>query len=125
MHKQINYAEHYALEVCLRDGLSYRQISEKLGRSPNSWNYEVIANGGSRETYSAHLAQLSASLRKWQANSRNPAKDRRVWVFVLAGLRNRYSPEQISKKSASEIGNPTSWKGNALPVTAFASYKRD
>lgn len=96
MHKQISYAERYALDVCLRDGLSYREIAEKLGRSPNSWNYEVTMNGGSREAYSPHLAQLSASLRKWEANSRNPAKDRRVWVFVLEKLRKRFSPEQIS-----------------------------
>ena len=96
MHKQISYAERYALEVCLRDGLSYRDISGKLGRSPNSWNYEVITNGGSREAYRPHLAQLSASLRKWEANSRNPAKDRRVWIFVLEKLKQRFSPEQIS-----------------------------
>jgi IS30 family transposase len=96
MHKQINYAERYALEVCLRDGLSYRKITKKLGRSPNSWNYEVINNGGSREAYSAHLAQLSASLRKWEANSRNPLKDKRIWVFVSESLRKRHSPEQIS-----------------------------
>lgn len=97
MHKQITYAERYALDVCLRDGLSYREISHKLGRSPNTWNYEVINNAGNRKDYSPHLAQLSASLRKWEANSRNPAKNRGVWDFVLEKLKRRFSPEQISK----------------------------
>lgn len=102
MHKQINYAERYALDVCLKDNLSYREIAKRLGRSPNSWNYEVVNNGGSREAYSPHLAQLSASLRRWEANSRNPAKGRRVWAFVLERLKLRHSPEQIAKTMAEE-----------------------
>lgn len=85
------------MHVCLRDGLSYRKIAGKLGRSPNTWNYEVIVNGKSREAYKPQLAQLSASLRKWEANSRNPAKDPRVWDFVMENLKKRFSPEQISK----------------------------
>lgn len=81
----------------LRDGLSYREITRRLGRSTNTWNLEVLENGGSRGAYSPQLAQLSASLRKWKANSRNPAKDPRVWTFVLEKLKKRFSPEQISK----------------------------
>lgn len=101
MHKQISYAERYALSVCLKDGLSYRDITDKLGRSPNTWNYEVIVNGGSRDKYSPQLAHLSASLRKWEVNSRNPAKDPRVWNFVMENLKKRHSPEQISKDIVS------------------------
>lgn len=97
MYKHVTYEERYALAHYLRDGLSYREITRRLGRSPNTWSREILENGSSRETYSPHLAQLSASLRKWEANSRNPAKDPRVWDFVLGKLRKRFSPEQISK----------------------------
>jgi len=119
MHKQINYAERYALEVCLRDNLSYRKIAKKLGRSPNSWSYEVINNGGNREIYSAHLAQLSASLRKWETNSRNPAKDRRVWDFVLASLKKRHSPEQISNDLIIQYPDDHSMRISYETIYAF------
>ena len=119
MHKQISYAERYALAVCLRDDLSYREISGKLGRSPNSWNYEVINNGGSRESYSPHLAQLSASLRKWEANSRNPAKDRKVWDFVLKKLRKRFSPEQISNDIITKHPNNKKMRISHETIYAF------
>jgi len=119
MHKQINYAERYALDVCLRDGLSYREISRKLGRSPNSWNYEVTTNGGSRDNYSPQLAQLSTSLRKWEANSRNPAKDRRVWDFVLEKLKKRFSPEQISKDIITRFPSDEKMRISHETVYAF------
>ena len=97
MHKQLTYAERYALSVLLKEGLSYRGIALRLGRSPNTWDNEVLVNGGIREAYRPQLAQISASLRKWEANSRNPAKDPGVWDFVLEKLKKRWSPEQISK----------------------------
>lgn len=138
MHKQINYAERYALSVCLKDGLSYREISGKLGRSPNSWNYEVIHNGGSRKAYSPHLAQLSSSLRKWEANSKNPAKDRRVWDFVMEKLKKRFSPEQISNDLITQFPNDktmrisyetiyaliNSEEGKEMKLVKFLRHKR-
>ena len=121
MHKQITYAERYALHVCLRDGLSYRDISGKLGRSPNSWNYEVATNGGSREAYSPHLAQLSASLRKWEANSRNPAKDPRVWDFVLERLGRRFSPEQVSADIVTQYPHDGAMRVSHETIYAFVN----
>jgi IS30 family transposase len=97
MYKHITYEERYALASYLKDGLSCRDIAGKLGRSPNTWSHEIIINGGSRDAYRPQLAQLSASLRKWEANSRNPAKDPKVWDFVMKNLKKRFSPEQISK----------------------------
>ena len=96
MHKQISYAERYALYICLKDNLSYREITKKLGRSPNSWNYEVINNGEDRESYNPDVAHFNAQLRKWNANSRNPMKNKRVWDYVLQKLNKGYSPEQIA-----------------------------
>jgi len=121
MHKQITYAERYALHVCLRDGLSYRDISGKLGRSPNSWNYEVAVNGGSREAYRPELAQLSASLRKWEANSRNPAKDPRVWDFVLERLRRRFSPEQVSGDIVTQFPHDGAMRISHETIYAFVN----
>lgn len=119
MHKQITYAERYALSICLKDKLSYRKISEKLGRSPNTWNYEVINNGGRRETYKPQLAQLSASLRKWETNSRNPAKDPKVWDFVLEKLKKRFSPEQISKDIITQFPRDRKMRISHEAIYAF------
>jgi transposase, IS30 family len=96
MYKHITYAERYTLAAYLRDGLSLREISRRLGRSPNTWSYEVVLGGG-RNSYDPKRAQLGASIRKWEANSTNPAKDPRVWSYVLEKLNIRWSPEQISK----------------------------
>jgi len=119
MHKQISYAERYALSVCLKDGLSYRGITDKLGRSPNTWNYEVTVNGGIRDKYSPKLAQLSASLRKWEANSRNPAKDPRVWDFVMENLKKRHSPEQISKNIVNRYPSDPDMRISYETIYAF------
>lgn len=121
MHKQISYAERYALHICLQDGISYRKISEKLGRSPNTWNYEVTANGGSREAYKPQLAQLSASLRKWEINSRNPAKGPRVWDFVLEKLKKRFSPEQISKDIITQFPDDGRMRISYETIYAFVN----
>lgn len=119
MHKQISYAERYALSVCLKDGLSYRDITVKLGRSPNTWNYEVTVNGGSRDKYSPRLAQLSSSLRKWEANSRNPAKGPSVWDFVMKKLDKRWSPEQISKTMKEKYPSDTDMRISHETIYAF------
>jgi len=123
MYKQISYAERYALAVCLKDNLSYREISKKLGRSPNTWNYEVINNGGSREAYTPHLAQLSASLRKWQVNSQNPSKNKRVWDFVLRRLKKRFSPEQISKDIITQYPKDITMRISHETIYAFINSK--
>jgi len=119
MYKHITYAERYALAALLRGRLSYRDITLRLGRSPNTWSLEVIANGGSREAYSPQLAQLSSSLRKWEANSRNPAKDPGVWDFVLEKLKKRFSPEQISKDMATQFPRDEGMRISYETIYAF------
>ncbi len=121
MYKQLTYAERYALAPYLRDGLSYRDIAGKLGRSPNTWRLEVAVNGGSREAYSPHLAQLSSSLRKWEANSRNPAKDPRVWAFVLERLERRFSPEQVSADIVTRFPHDRAMRISHEAIYAFVN----
>ena len=124
MYKQLTYAERYALDVCLRDGLSYRKIAVKLGRSPNTWSLEVLENGGSREAYNPRLAQLSSSLRKWQANSRNPAKDPEVWAFVLGKLNQRFSPEQIAKDIVTQFPRDADMRVSHETIYAFINSEQ-
>jgi IS30 family transposase len=121
MYKQLTYAERYALAPYLRDGLSFRKIADRLGRSPNTWSLEVAVNGGGREAYSPQLAQLSASLRKWEANSRNPAKDPRVWAFVLGELKKRWSPEQISKAMEEKYPGDGAMRVSHETIYAFVN----
>jgi transposase, IS30 family len=124
MHKQLTYAERYALSALLKEGFSYRNIALRLGRSPNTWNNEVLVNGGSRETYRPQLAQMSASLRKWEANSRNPAKEPRVWDFVLEKLKKRYSPEQISKDIITQYPGNEAMRISHETIYAFINSEQ-
>lgn len=119
MYKHLTYEERHTFAAYLKDGLSYREITRRLGRSPNTWSLEVLENGGSREAYSPPLAQLSASLRKWKANSRNPAKDPRVLNFVLEKLRKRFSPEQIAKDIVTQFPRDESMRVSYETIYAF------
>ncbi len=123
MYKHLTYEERHTFAAYLRDGLSYREITRRLGRSPNTWSLEVLENGGNREAYSPQLAQLSASLRKWEANSRNPAKSPAVWDFVLRKLKKRFSPEQISKDIVTQYPRDEIMRISYETIYAFISSK--
>lgn len=95
MAKHISKEERYVLSAYLKDGLSLRSISLKLDRSVSSISDEVNINGD-RDNYNPEVAHFNAQLRKWNANSRNPMKDKRVWDYVLGKLKEGFSPEQIA-----------------------------
>lgn len=95
MAKHISKEERYVLSAYLKDGLSLRSISDKLNRSVSSISDEVSVNGG-RDEYNPETAHFNAQLRKWNANSRNPMKNERVWDYVLEKLKEGLSPEQIA-----------------------------
>lgn len=95
MAKHISREERYVLSAYLKDGLFLRGIAAKLDRSVSSISDEVQVNGG-RDNYNPETAHFNAQLRKWNANSRNPMKNERVWDYVMEKLRKGLSPEQIA-----------------------------
>lgn len=95
MKKHMSKEERHVLSVYLRDDLSLRMISKKLNRSVSTISNEVTINGG-RDNYNPDIAHFNASLRKWNANSRNPLKSKAVWDYVITKLSEGLSPEQIA-----------------------------
>lgn len=95
MAKHIKREERHVISAYLKDGVSLRSVAKKLERSVSSISAEVRAGGG-RENYDPNTAHFNAKLRKWNANSRNPMKDKRVWDYVMEKLEEGLSPEQIA-----------------------------
>lgn len=93
-----NKEERYILSSYLKDGLSLRSIAQKLERSVSTLSYEIHINSrdGTKEGYDPGSANFLAAMRKWNANSRNPLKDKKIWDFVIEKLTERWSPQQIS-----------------------------
>jgi len=88
--------ERHVLYAYLQENLSLRTIALKMKRSVSSLSDEISLNGGGRESYRPEMAQFKASLRKWQANSRNALKGKEVWEYVMQKLEEGLSPQQIS-----------------------------
>jgi len=95
MAKHLSSEERHVISAYLKDKLSLRAIANKLQRSVSSISDEVSINGG-RDNYDPNVAHFNAQLRKWNANSRNPMKNKRVWDYVLTKLNEGLSPEQIA-----------------------------
>lgn len=84
------------------DGESFAVIARRVGRDPSTVSREVAHHGG-RDGYRplrAHQAAMRATgrpcVRKLDANPR-------LWAWVVAGLRLRWSPEQIARRLIDEF----------------------
>lgn len=95
---QLSHEERHVLSNYLKDGLSLRKIAIKLNRSVSTLSYEIKTNSpnGDRKEYQPNTASFNVRLRKWNANSKNPAKNNDTWKFVLEKLHERWSPQQIA-----------------------------
>jgi len=94
----ISSEERHIFASYLKDGLSLRNVAKKLNRSASTLSYEIQLNSrdGTREGYNADSANFFARMRKWDANSRNPLKNEKIWSFVIEKLIKRWSPQQIT-----------------------------
>ncbi len=89
--------ERHVLYAYIQESMSLRDVKKRMGRSISTWSDEISKNGG-RELYNPVTAHFKASIRKWNANSNNPRKDKRVWKYVLKKLKEGLSPDQVSGK---------------------------
>ena len=91
----MSYEERVEIEVRCEGGQSVRRIAGAIGRSASTVCRELARNGG-RGRYRARRAEARA-----QACARRPkpgklASSPALWAAVWAGLRRRWSPEQIA-----------------------------
>jgi IS30 family transposase len=107
--RYLSLAEREEIAVGLAEKLSYGEIARRLGRHPSTIGREVrrnIASDRSRHDslgrpiarYRATLAQAKAEDRAKRPKPAKLAVNRRLRWRVQAGLRVRWSPEQIARR---------------------------
>lgn len=76
-----------------------------MGRHPATIGRELERNRWNRENYVAINAQARTRKRSLESRRRHPLKNPDVYAYVLEGLRQGWSPEQIAGRSR-EIDHP-------------------
>jgi transposase, IS30 family len=94
----LSFVEREEIMVGLAEGLSIRQVAERLGRSPSTISREIDRNPDSRGKYRAVLAEQNARARARRPKVAKLAGNPELRAWVAERLRRRWSPEQISAK---------------------------
>jgi len=94
-HKKIAARERDKIAVWRAGGLSLRQISRQLNRSPSSISDEVKRNSPKGE-YHAITAEHLSRARNLSSRRTNPLKHPGIYSYVVDKLRAGWSPEQIA-----------------------------
>src|SRR3989344_8755779 len=97
--QQLTIDERETIQEGLWNRISVREIARKLGRSLSSISREINKNlpwGYLR--YSPRLAHTRAVMRRRERGKRLRLKHEFIRQYVLAKLKLRWSPEQISGK---------------------------
>jgi len=98
---KISKHERGIIARLLAQSYSIRAIANTLNRSPSSVSEEVRRNrywNGDKYSYDALYAQEEYESRKSKAGKRVPLKSKWIYQYVMDGLRNNWSPEQIAGK---------------------------
>lgn len=75
-------------------GISMRQIAQRLGRSVSTVSRELARNSITRGSYSPYIAHMRAERRLKRPKDRK-CDDPRLWAVIWDKLKVRWSPEQI------------------------------
>jgi transposase, IS30 family len=94
---RLSYAERVQIEVRLGLGQSVRVVARAIGRAPSTVSREVARNGG-REGYRPVRAERRAQRCARRERPGKLAGCPRLLVEVEKGLRECWSPEQISSR---------------------------
>ncbi|MGH7556676.1 MAG: IS30 family transposase [Gemmatimonadota bacterium] len=102
-YSRLSMTEREEISRQLAAGRTLSAISRKLGRAASTVARELSRNGASRTTYRATRAHAQARARASQPRrARRLEADARLRAYVLAGLRRRWSPEQIARRLGRE-----------------------
>ena len=119
-YKHLNIDEREVILKMQASENSYSQIAENLGRHKGTISRELSRNMSSTGQYKPHLAQRYYENRR--AESKHPYRleeDKRLRSKVRCGIRNYWSPEQISSQLKQDCDISIS------PVTIYSWIYRD
>ncbi len=91
----LSLAEREQIRDLLGEGHSCREVARRLGRAPSTITREIHANSDAAGNYRPYAAQRSSALRRARPKNRKLMLEGPLREFVAAGLRERWSPEQI------------------------------
>lgn len=104
-YKHLNILEREQIQELLWQKVSIRKIAIKLGRSHSSILREVNRyHEGQIYHYRPRLAQERAFLKKKERGRKDRLKNQTIRMYVIAHLKEHWSPEQISGRLKKDLG---------------------
>ena len=104
VYRHLSLTERDRITELMSDGMSIREISKELGRSPSTLSRELKRNATSAyKLYLSHRAHDRAVKRKQEAGVRPRLKDERIVSYVRTRLAWDWSPELIAGRIRQEI----------------------
>lgn len=101
-YKQLNIHEREIIVVRLAEGKNYVQIAKELKRHHSSISAEVRRNSVDG-SYAPNVAQQFAEQRRCNSKTSWKMENSDINQFVKNGLKQRWSPEQISGRMAKNF----------------------
>ena len=101
--ENLSAVERLELSILRSKGYSMREIAREMKRSPNTISYELRRNQtqGEYEPKKAEAkSHLRKRLRRWQW--RKIEKNRELKQYVIAGLEQRWNPDEIAGRLKKE-----------------------
>jgi IS30 family transposase len=142
--RYLSLAEREEIAIGLAEGCSFREIARRLGRSASTVSREIQRNSATRlyrsrpdrdgrlvPLYRASLAQSRADKAARRPKPARLAVQHRLRWRVQAGLRLRWSPEQIARRLRQDFPDaPEMWVSHetiyqALYVQGRGALRRE
>jgi len=112
-HRRLTKTERILIGQLKDKGYSNKKIARVLGRSVSTIGREIKRNsfqGKDSRFYEPLHAQAKTEARKKRAwGAKQPLKSPKIYAFVLARLRDGWSPEQIAGRLRFEHPKDKSW----------------
>jgi len=96
LQQRITYYERQRIEFYLRHKQSVRNIGRLLRRDHSIVSREIIRNKSDYFPYSADIAQKAANRKAKHTNTRKLDKDKPLYRYVVAKLKEEWSPKVIA-----------------------------
>ena len=123
-YKHFTIEEREKIQKMLWQKSSVRSIAATIGRNPSSISREIGRNlSFMRHRYSPRLAHEKALIKRKSRGRKDRLKNQAVRDYVIARLKEKWSPEQIAGTIESEISERISHE--AIYQYIYAQIHRD